>query len=85
MSLFFQKKSQRESILASAMRTEPFNRSTLPPVTCPGCRVRMAPVVINSLPADRVDITYRCDKCGTETDRVIRVRSQWHSSRGRGL
>jgi ribosomal protein L44E len=47
----------------------------LPPVTCPGCRVRMAPAVVNSLPADRIDVTYRCEKCGFETDRVIRVRS----------
>ena len=56
------------------MRAEPINRRTLPAVTCPGCRVKMEPVVVNSLPADRIDITYRCDKCGFETDRVIRVR-----------
>jgi hypothetical protein len=29
----------------------------LPTVTCSACRVRMAPVVVDSLPADRIDVT----------------------------
>ena len=56
------------------MGAEPQIHRLLPTVMCSGCRVRMASVVVDSLPADRIDVTYRCDKCGAETQRMIKAR-----------
>ncbi len=41
---------------------------------CPGCRVRMVyKTVVPLLNPENIDqITYRCPKCGTETQRNVR-------------
>jgi len=41
---------------------------------CPGCRVRMVYKTVVRLlnPANIDQVTYRCPKCGTETQRNVR-------------
>jgi hypothetical protein len=41
---------------------------------CPGCRVRMVYKTVVPLlnPANIDQVTYRCPKCGTETQRNVR-------------
>lgn len=45
---------------------------TFPTVPCPGCQAPMDVVVTESVPHDLNKIIYRCDSCGTETERVAR-------------
>jgi DNA-directed RNA polymerase subunit RPC12/RpoP len=58
------------------MAIQPKIHRILPNVTCPGCRVWMMPIVVDSVPADRIDVTYRCDRCGTEIQRTVKSHSQ---------
>jgi predicted RNA-binding Zn-ribbon protein involved in translation (DUF1610 family) len=36
----------------------------------------MMPIVVDAVPADRIDVTYRCDRCGTEIQRMIKCRGE---------
>ena len=38
---------------------------------CPACRGRMRITVAESLPGDLNRVTYRCDRCSIEADRII--------------
>lgn len=41
-------------------------------VRCPGCQTLMVVVVAESMPNGMNRVTYRCDRCGTETERLIK-------------
>jgi uncharacterized Zn finger protein len=43
---------------------------TFPVVTCPGCGLPMEPLVSESGPNNLMNTTYRCKKCGAETERL---------------
>ena len=45
----------------------------LPVVECPGCRTKMQVVGTEPAPNDQHSVTYRCDRCGTETVRVFKI------------
>jgi hypothetical protein len=45
----------------------------LPVVECPGCRTEMQVVGTEPAPNDRHSVTYRCNRCGTETVRVFKI------------
>ena len=47
-------------------------QAELPIVTCPGCAVAMRAVVAQPFEGGQLRIVYRCDKCTTETARVIK-------------
>jgi transposase-like protein len=53
------------------------DRDTVQPVgkvTCPGCNKQMRPVERKPIRLSRglVEVTYRCDSCGMETNRTIK-------------
>lgn len=54
-----------------AIRAHDFVR-LFPTVRCPGCQTLMAVVVTESMPNGMNIVTYRCDGCGTETERIIK-------------
>ncbi len=45
---------------------------TLPVVICPGCQQRMAPESTQSAVNGLNKTRYRCEKCGTETERIYK-------------
>ena len=45
----------------------------LPVVECPGCRTNMHVVGTEPAPNDQHSVTYRCNRCGTETARVFKI------------
>ena len=45
----------------------------LPVVECPGCRTKMQVVGTDHAPNDQHSVTYRCNRCGTETVRVFKI------------
>lgn len=45
---------------------------TFPMVSCPGCQTPMDVLVTESIPHDLNKIVYRCDSCGTETERIVK-------------
>jgi DNA-directed RNA polymerase subunit RPC12/RpoP len=45
----------------------------LPVVECPGCRTKMQVVGTEPAPNDQHSVTYRCNRCGTETVRVFKI------------
>ena len=45
----------------------------LPVVECPGCRTNMQVVGTEPAPNDQHSVTYRCNRCGTETVRVFKI------------
>jgi len=47
-------------------------RTTFPVVTCPGCLIPMAELVTESIPNGLLRVTYRCESCSTETQRVFK-------------
>jgi hypothetical protein len=58
------------------MASNPQIHRMLPIVTCAECQVWMPPIVIDSLPADRIDVIYRCITCGVEAERRIKWRGK---------
>jgi hypothetical protein len=47
-------------------------QATFPVVTCPGCLIPMAELVTESIPSGVLRVTYRCESCSTETQRVFK-------------
>ena len=47
-------------------------QTTFPVVTCPGCQIPMAERVTESIPNGLLRVTYRCESCSTETQRVFK-------------
>jgi len=46
------------------------SRPAFPVVTCPGCQKPMTPIVTEAGPHHLHTTTYRCERCGAETDRA---------------
>jgi hypothetical protein len=49
----------------------------LPVVECPGCRTEMQVVGTEPAPNDQHSVTYRCNRCGTETVRVFKIPDEY--------
>jgi hypothetical protein len=47
--------------------------SQIPEVRCPGCHNPMVVKVIETMPKNTVELTYRCNQCEVDTKRVIRT------------
>jgi hypothetical protein len=47
-------------------------QATFPVVTCPGCQVPMAELVTEAVPNGLLRVTYRCESCSAEAQRVFR-------------
>lgn len=47
-------------------------QATFPVVTCPGCLIPMAALVTESIPNGLLRVTYRCEGCSTETQRMFK-------------
>jgi len=78
----------KDTLSAALERARDFNagiprnsRTTPPPATCPSCGYDMT--VINVTPTfrrdDCEDVSYKCEKCGTQMHRQIRSKPAWAS------
>jgi hypothetical protein len=48
----------------------------IPSVRCPGCLKTMSIMVIESAANNHNKITYHCDRCGVEVERVLTTRAR---------
>jgi len=55
-----------------------------PIVQCPGCKTQMDVMVVESGPNDFHTVTYRCERCGTETPRTF-MRGELGAGDGNGM
>jgi predicted Zn finger-like uncharacterized protein len=47
-------------------------QDTFPIVRCPGCQTPMLVVASEAGPSELHAVTYRCERCGTETQRMLK-------------
>lgn len=48
------------------------SQRTFPSVICPGCRKPMTPTITEAGPHNFNLVTYRCDTCANETQRIVK-------------
>ena len=49
---------------------------TVPQVRCPGCFNFMGIKLIETLPKESIELTYRCDLCDFDTKRVCKAKAK---------
>jgi predicted Zn finger-like uncharacterized protein len=54
------------------MNEQALDRQTFPVVQCPGCQTPMRVVASQAGLNELHAVTYRCEGCGTETERMLK-------------